>query len=154
MVRTGRRFRQRGSLISQIIVDGVTSIGIGTTQAKFTEMDHRSSDIVLKKCVLDFSVACTGTSTIGLARCNVVSKPISEGIPVAADLDDERYSVHQCAVLVKADANGVQELPGDYHVSHPMKILVPRDHDVYVVVEAINAAIQFFYVIRLFWALI
>ena len=151
-----RRRGSRTSLISQILTDGPTSLGAsGITSSKFTEVDHRSSTIVLKKCESHLNSMPGQASLSSRARLCVISKPRSEGVPVFADEDDERYVVHtSCSFASRITTeNALATAPA--HDMHKMKIVVPLVNDLYASVfndDAVAATFSFF--LRLFWQLI
>ena len=144
------------TLTSQLLRDSVNISGSGIAAVKVTELDHRSSEVMLLKCEVHVCQMTSG-SAVDLAqmRLVVLSKPRSEGVPVAGDADDERYVVHQnCAFSSRNDANS-QRWASAEHMEHSIKIRVPLTNDVWVLAvndEAVTLVVR--WVLRLFWLMI
>ena len=120
-----RRYRSSGALISQLLEQD-TTLGVSTSIVEtFDEFLHRSSKMVLKK--LDISIGChviQSSLNLQRARFCIIAKPISEGVPVSVDLDNEKYNKwqRQCYAYLDSSNNMVQD---DYlHIEEILKIVI------------------------------
>ena len=153
MVR--KRTYSRGSLISQMIAQDAANMGVNAILSdELDELNHRSSDVVLKKCVLDLMAWPQSPGNHGTVKHGILSKPKTDGVPTSSDFLDERLVVHQCQVTCRQDTTFGTFTGDQYHVSHPMKIKVPLDYRVYSVLWAVNAAMTAVYWLRVFWTII
>ena len=151
----------RTSLVSQIIKDEA-SISVGVSSNQFTEMTHRSSDVLLKR--LDLDLGCSeanNPSTTGVTQSRVrfclISKPISEGNPVVGDMDNGKYVVFQamCAASVASDGTNLTAIFDDWvHLKEILQIVVGINNNLFAVVEALDQTVHFVYLLRLFWMFI
>ena len=144
------------ALTSQLVKDEVSLSASAIAAVKIDELDHRSSEVMLLKCESHVSCMSTGSSlNLGRMRLAVISKPRSEGVPVAGDVDDERYVVHlNCSFASRDDTNNSRTMSAE-HDNHSIKIRVPLVNDVWVI--AINdSGVQMIisWVLRLFWLMI
>ena len=149
---TRRRYRSSGALISQLVEQDST-LGSGSilTEA-FDDFLHRSSKMVLKK--LDVSLGCVGIQNnlnLQRARFAIISKPISEGNPVAGDFDNEKYNKwqRQCYAFFNTDNN--MSSPDYIHVEDILKIVIDIGWNVFfsVLNEGLNSVAVAF-ALRLF----
>ena len=138
---TRKRYRSSGSLISQLLEQD-TTLGVSTSIVEtFDQFQHRSSKMVLKK--LDVSLACMAATTstnLQRARFAIIAKPISEGVPVTVDLDNEKYNKwqRQCYAL-RVDSNN--QVQADFlHVEEILKIVVELGWNLFmfIVNEGLN----------------
>ena len=147
-----KKYRSSGALISQLRARD-TTLGVSTSISDpFDDFLHRSSKMVLKK--LDISIACgTATTSQNLQRGRfaIIAKPISEGVPVTIDLDNEKYNKwqRQC-YSYRDDGNNV--VFHDYlHIEEILKIVVDVGWNLFmfIVNEGLNS-IAVAYALRLF----
>ena len=107
--------------------------------------------MVLKRINADLMFECGTTSTVQACRFAIISKPISEGVPVAVDLDNEKYSKwqHQC-YATRDDVSGW--IHDDFvHFMEILKIVVELGWDIYF--SVVNGGTQsntFQFLVRLF----
>ena len=144
------------TLVSQILQDSTSLGGLGVTTLKVTELDHRSSSVMLLKCEAHLAAQSAGTTiAVGRCRLSIISKPRSEGVPASIDFEDERYVVHtNCCFFSRNDASNQLAMQAD-HVNHAMKIKVPLVNDIYVGVENDETfTINISWWLRLFWLMI
>ncbi len=128
---------------------------MGFAAVKVTELDHRSSDIMLLKCEAHLASMNETSTSMARVRLVVLSKPRSEGVPISVDRDDERYVVHtNCSFSYRRDVENQVAMQAE-HVNHPMKIKVPLVNDVYVTAyndETFTQTVS--WLLRLFWLMI
>ena len=148
---TRKKYRSSGALISQLRARD-TTLGVSTSISDpFDDFLHRSSKMVLKK--LDISLACGGTSDSGnllRARFAVIAKPISEGVPVTVDLDNEKYNKWQRQCYAFKESGG-KYFPDFLHVVETLKIVVDIGWNLFmfIVNEGLNT-VAVAYALRLF----
>ena len=132
MVVARRRYRSSGALISQIISDASSISSGGVTSSKFTDFEHRSSKMVLKRVQLDMGCESGANSALQSCEIAIIAKPISEGVPIAADFNNEKYVkwLHQC-YSVRQDGL-FYNIPDFVHWIEILKIVIDIGWDVYV----------------------
>ena len=155
MARSYRRRVSSGGLRNQILIAHTALNSNTVNQQEFTEFGHRSNDVVLRRFDLDFAITTPNINDDQVCDVSLITKPLSEGVPVTADLVNERYAVepHRCmtGTLSGTGATDIDRI----HMSRNLKIKVPMTNNVYIMVHnATGVTIAFAYLIRLFWKLL
>ncbi len=142
--------RRRSPNLQQQIIKDRANITTGTAPGlinQFTEIAKEVGSVILKLLILDFYGETTAADSLNLVRCVLLSKPISEGVPVSTDLDDPRYVIASYAVGV-AGAGNIE----GYHWRQNLRILVPAGNNVYVCCQSdAGVTIACAFDLRLFW---
>ena len=150
---TRRKYRSTGSLISSILTDESSLSSGGITSSKFTEFEHRSGKLVLKKVDFDAGYRLGAVGNLQSCRFAIIAKPISEGVPVADDFDNEKYSKYQQMCFASRFASGSGETATDdiFHTKEILKIVVELGWDIYFsVLNGPGVTAVFAYLVRLF----
>ena len=150
-----------GSLVSQIIHNNGSLSSNQINVTDFSEMRHRSGDLVLTKIIADY-LFFAGIETGGNRQtCEfaVMAKPISEGDPVNTDLitANEKYIIgkthRKCQGL--RDQTNSTLWADELHIDVSLQIKIPLDWQAFfVVLNGIGISNSFAYLVRLFWTLI
>ena len=146
-----------GSLVSQILTDKSTLTSGQIKSIAYDEALHRSSDLVLTKACCDYLFSGTvNSATMVTCEFGVITKPISEGVPVAGDLTNEKYMIGKTHKRCNAvwNTSGIQIDALHFEVN--LKIKIPLDWQIFQVVANDTDALTnaFAYLVRLFWILI
>ena len=146
-----------GSLVSQILTDKSTLTAGQIKQLPYTEALHRSSDLVLTKACCDYLFAPTVVSaTMQTCEFGTIAKPISEGVPVAGDLTNEKYMIgkthKRCNAILLSTGVQVDAL----HFEVNLKIRIPLDWQIFQMAsnDSDGSTNLFAWLVRLFWTLI
>ena len=146
-------------LVSQIISQtNVLSQNV-IINYSFSEMQHRSSDLVLTKLIADYGFQSDNTAGVVLTcEFGIVAKPLAVGTPVLADFSNEKYMIgktHRRCTAYRHDANN-QYTQDVAHLEIDLKIKIPIDWQVWIsILEGAAIGIgRFLIQARLFWALI
>ena len=150
-----RRRRYSGGLRAQYLTQHATQGSDVLVSQKFTELDHRTNDVVLKRFDVSFNLVTPNVNDDQVTDFALVSKPRSEGVPVRADITDPRYSVEpeRCmtGTLSTTGATDIDHI----HRKHMLKIKVPMVNDVYFVADnQSGVTVLIAYLVKLFWALL
>ena len=134
---TRKRYRSTGALVSQILSDNGSLTSDGVSSSKWTDFEHRSSKMVLKRIQVDAAFALGATGSLQSCEFAVIAKPISEGVPVLADMDNEKYVkwIRNCSAVRNTVADQAIHTVDVIHIIEILKIIVEIGWDLYMTVH-------------------
>ena len=146
----GRRTRGRSPNLQQQILHDTANISTGTAPGlinQVTEIAKEVGDVIIRLLILDLIGVSSGSTALDMVRCAVLSKPRSEGVPIAADMDDPKYIIARYG-----GHSGITSAPFHYHWRQNMGIKVPSTNDVYIACQSDNdGTVRMGFDIRIFW---
>ena len=129
-----KRYRSSGALVSQIVETDATLTSGGVLIVKFTDFEHRSGKLVMKKIQADLGYASGSTGALQECTFAVIAKPISEGVPVTSDFINEKYvKWHRQCYATRDDTNNWNQVDL-LHVQEILKVVVELGWDLYFAV--------------------
>ena len=144
-----RLVRSRSPNLQQEIINddaSVAALGVGLTNL-LLEIAKEVGDVIIRLIILDYWGSATSGVAPSLCQCALISKPISEGVPVSNDFSDPRY-------VIASYSGGVRQTDVffGYHWRQNMGIKVPAGNNVYMsVLNRTGIQCQVAYMVRLFW---
>ena len=147
-----------GTLVSQKISNQGTLTQNVINQTQFTEMEHRSSDLVLVNLIADYLFAPAGDNTEQqVCDFAIIAKNISEGAVVQDDFNNEKYVIgkthRRCHMMLNNTNNQIHA--DEFHFEVSLKIKIPIDWQVFfAILNSTGVTARFAYLVRLFWTLV
>ena len=144
----------KGGLRNQILSDHQAYNAVEFNTFKFTELEHRSNDVVLVRIDTHFGWSTTAEDDDVECQLALVSKPEALGAPVVGDMLNERYTILPKTCLAGGFTGRM--FMDHLHTREKLKIRVPLNNDVYITVanKSATALGVAAWIVRLFWTLL
>ena len=126
-----RRRSSGGSLISEIVTGSFALSSNSGNSVEFAGMQHKSSEIVLKRLELDFNCVPTQATQHQVCDLALISKPLADGVPVQADIANERYSIFPIRCAASYSTNDKYQQMDHIHKERNLKVLIPMTNRMY-----------------------
>ena len=144
----GRVLQRSPNLQQEIIQDdaALAALSVGMIN-KVLDIAKEVGAVILRLIIIDLVGQMSVSTTPNFVHCALISKPKSEGVPVANDFFDPKYCVTEYALGLGLTGHN----PG-YHWRQNLKIMVPAVNDVYLACNnTLGQIATCAYYVRLFW---